>query len=56
MGGNEGLRLRRYWREHAFLVKSDTVGAASIRGALETGTTNLYDVYASAIILEDRNL
>lgn len=56
MGGNEGLRLRRYGREHAFLVKADTVGAASIRGALETGTTNLYHVFASAIILEDRNL
>lgn len=45
MGGNEGLRLRGYGREHAFLVESDTVGAAPIRGALETGTTNLYNVF-----------
>lgn len=45
MGGNEGLRLRGYGCEHAFLVESDTVGAASIRGALKTGTTNLYHVF-----------
>lgn len=55
MGGNEGLRLRGHGCEHAFLVESNTVGAASIRGALKTGTTNLYISYASAIIREDCN-
>ena len=35
------MRLRRYWRENALLVKTKTVGASPVRRRVESMATNL---------------
>ena len=41
MSGHEGLRLGRDWREHALLVETDAIAAASVLGSVESGASDL---------------
>lgn len=41
---NESLRLGGHGGEHALLVETDTIVAASILRVFESGATNLWDI------------